>query len=91
MVSFLFMSFLIKSFAPTFSLPSFHLPAQIFSDHSVFDALCLAKASPSTRYVTADNTVCRLNDILSHKNISPEKIIKSNTISLEYKKLTEAV
>ena len=46
---------------------------------------CLSKVSSSARYVTAGNTVCRLNDILSHNYISLKKIIKSNTISLQYK------
>ena len=56
---------------------------QTIRNQSVFDALHCAEASPSARHVTADNAVCRLNDIFDHKDISPKNISRFCVIEVQ--------
>jgi hypothetical protein len=56
---------------------------QTIRNHSVFDALHCAEASPSARHVTTDNAVCRLTDIFDHIDISPKNINKSCVIEVQ--------
>ena len=66
-----------KSVVSPFSIPSNYVPPQN-RDHSAFDALRCAKASPSATCVTEVNAVCRSTGIFSHNDVSLKNIIKSN-------------
>jgi hypothetical protein len=65
MPCFALMPSVIKSVALPFSVPSVYecVPTQTIRNHSVFDALHCAEASPSAIHVMVDNAVCRLTDI----------------------------
>jgi len=56
------------------------VPTQTIRNHSVFDAVHCAEASPSARHVMADNAVCRLIDTFDHTDISSKNINRSCVI-----------
>jgi hypothetical protein len=59
---------------------SVRVPTAIIRNHSLFDAVHCAKASPSARHMAAANAVCRLIDTFSQNDIALQFIIKFNVI-----------